>query len=82
MGGCVDVTGDWPACEPLPLELLRRGLETRAGMSRAHENADRYGDTFELRAVLEKGDSVLAVDMPYRAVKSLLWGYMALADDA
>ena len=58
--------------------MPRRGLETRAGISRAHENADRYGDTFELSAVFEKGDSALAEDIPYRPDKSLLWGYMAL----
>lgn len=50
-------------------------------MSRAQENADRYGDTLELRAVFEKGDKLLADDMPYRAVKSLPCGYMALLDD-
>lgn len=42
-----------------------RGLET-SGVSRALENAERYGDMDELSAVLENGESGPSVDTEKR----------------
>lgn len=48
--------------------------DDECGMSRAHENAERYGDMVELSAVFEKGDSGPELDTEYRA-GSLPSGY-------
>lgn len=45
--------------------MVDRGLETN-GVSRALENAERYGDMDELSAVLEKGESGPKVDTEKR----------------
>ena len=43
-------------------------------MSRAHENAERYGEIFELSAVLEKGERG-PDDATEKRASSLLCGY-------
>ena len=58
--------------------LLIRGLDPpRGGMSRAHENAERYGDMLELRAVFENGESGPDDGTENRA-SSLLGAYLSL----
>lgn len=41
--------------------------EEECGMSRAQENADRYGDIVEFSAVFEKGDRGPEAGIEYRA---------------
>ena len=72
--GALDVAGGAGGA-PLDEVPLSDGRgDDECGMSRAHENADRYGDMVELSAVFEKGDSGPELDTEYRA-GSLPSGY-------